>query len=48
MKPLVSVLLCADPVVPDWVERAGRVAATEVRDLLLVLQGIPESAKEPL
>ncbi|NGY62280.1 alkaline phosphatase family protein [Lentzea sp. NEAU-D13] len=35
------VLLCSDPVVPRSVERTGRITATEVRTLLLELQGIP-------
>jgi predicted AlkP superfamily pyrophosphatase or phosphodiesterase len=35
------VLLCSDPEVPGSVERTGRIAATEVRDFLLELQGIP-------
>lgn len=35
------VLLCSDPVAPRSVERTGRIAATEVRTLLLELQGIP-------
>jgi len=35
------VLLCSDPVMPRSVERTGRIAATEVRNLLLELQGIP-------
>ncbi|MGZ3144755.1 alkaline phosphatase family protein [Lentzea chajnantorensis] len=35
------VLLCSDPAVPPSVERTGRVAATEVRNLLLALQGMP-------
>jgi predicted AlkP superfamily pyrophosphatase or phosphodiesterase len=35
------VLLCSDPVAPRSVERTGRIAATEVRSLLLELQGIP-------
>ncbi|PRX48589.1 putative AlkP superfamily pyrophosphatase or phosphodiesterase [Prauserella shujinwangii] len=39
------VLLCSDPTVPSTVESTGRMAATEVRDLLLTLQGIPEVAK---
>ena len=34
------VLLCSDPVVPRSVERDGRLAATDVRDFLLGLQGI--------
>ncbi|CRK57963.1 FIG01125970: hypothetical protein [Alloactinosynnema sp. L-07] len=38
------VLLCSDPAVPAAVERDGRIAATDVRDLLLDLQGL--SAKE--
>jgi hypothetical protein len=40
------VLLCSSPVVPDEVERTGRLAATDVRDLLLDLQGIPTPVKE--
>ncbi|WP_158848025.1 alkaline phosphatase family protein [Saccharothrix deserti] len=40
------VLLCSNDVVPAAVERAGRIAATDVRDLLLDLQGIP--ATEPV
>ncbi|MFE9750347.1 alkaline phosphatase family protein [Saccharothrix saharensis] len=40
------VLLCSDPRVPDGVDRTGRIDATDVRDLLLALQGIPESRKE--
>ncbi|HVK22302.1 MAG TPA: alkaline phosphatase family protein [Actinokineospora sp.] len=41
------VLLCSDPEVPAAVERDGRIAATDVRDLLLDLQGISlkESAR---
>ncbi|KOV82945.1 phosphodiesterase [Nocardia sp. NRRL S-836] len=35
------VLLCSDPVAPPSVERTGRIAATEVRNLLLELQGMP-------
>ncbi|ANZ43407.1 phosphodiesterase [Lentzea guizhouensis] len=35
------VLLCSDPMAPPSVERTGRVAATEVRNLLLALQGMP-------
>jgi predicted AlkP superfamily pyrophosphatase or phosphodiesterase len=35
------VLLCSDPAVPRSVEHTGRIAATEVRNLLLELQGIP-------
>ncbi|ONI81932.1 alkaline phosphatase family protein [Saccharothrix sp. ALI-22-I] len=35
------VLLCSNPVVPAAVERDGLIAATDVRDLLLDLQGIP-------
>jgi predicted AlkP superfamily pyrophosphatase or phosphodiesterase len=35
------VLLCSDPVAPPSVERTGRIAATEVRNLLLALQGMP-------
>ncbi|SFO88001.1 Predicted pyrophosphatase or phosphodiesterase, AlkP superfamily [Amycolatopsis arida] len=39
------VLLCSDPAVPssleDTVDRTGRLAATDVRDLLLRLQAIP-------
>ncbi len=35
------VLLCSDPVVPAAVERDGRIDATDVRHLLLSLQGIP-------
>jgi predicted AlkP superfamily pyrophosphatase or phosphodiesterase len=35
------VLLCSDPVAPALVEREGRIAATDVRDLLLSLQGLP-------
>ncbi|MEV1113861.1 nucleotide pyrophosphatase/phosphodiesterase family protein [Actinosynnema sp. NPDC049800] len=34
------VLLCSDPAAPDSVERNGRIAATDVRDLLLDLQGL--------
>ena len=36
------VLLCSDPAVPSTVESRGRIEATEVRDLLLKLQGIDE------
>ena len=39
------VLLCSDPAVPSLVESKGRVAATDVRDLLLKLQGIDEGAR---
>jgi predicted AlkP superfamily pyrophosphatase or phosphodiesterase len=35
------VLLCSDPVAPRSVEHTGRISATEVRTLLLELQGIP-------
>lgn len=35
------VLLCSDPVAPRSVEQTGRITATEVRTLLLELQGIP-------
>ncbi|GGU15482.1 alkaline phosphatase family protein [Lentzea flava] len=35
------VLLCSDPVAPRSVERTGRISATDVRTLLLELQGIP-------
>ncbi len=35
------VLLCSDPAAPPSVERTGRIAATEVRNLLLALQGMP-------
>jgi predicted AlkP superfamily pyrophosphatase or phosphodiesterase len=38
------VLLCSDPAAPSTVESKGRIAATEVRDLLLQLQGIREGA----
>ncbi|MCA1186734.1 MULTISPECIES: alkaline phosphatase family protein [unclassified Saccharopolyspora] len=34
------VLLCSDPRVPAAVERTGRLAATDVHDLLLELHGI--------
>ncbi|APU17414.1 MULTISPECIES: alkaline phosphatase family protein [Actinoalloteichus] len=34
------VLLCSDQQVPQQVERDGRLAATDVRDLLLRLQGL--------
>ncbi|WP_093943515.1 alkaline phosphatase family protein [Actinoalloteichus hoggarensis] len=34
------ILLCSDPRVPERVERDGRLAATDVRDLLLSLQGL--------
>lgn len=34
------VLLCSDPAVPAAVERSGRLAATDVHDLVLRLQGI--------
>ncbi|XVS67580.1 alkaline phosphatase family protein [Actinosynnema sp. CA-299493] len=34
------VLLCSDPAAPAAVERTGRIAATDVRDLLLDLQGL--------
>jgi predicted AlkP superfamily pyrophosphatase or phosphodiesterase len=39
------VLLCSDPAVPSTVESRGRIEATEVRDLLLKLQGIDEGAR---
>jgi hypothetical protein len=35
------VLLCSDPVAPRSVEQTGRITATQVRTLLLELQGIP-------
>ncbi|NIJ13419.1 putative AlkP superfamily pyrophosphatase or phosphodiesterase [Saccharomonospora amisosensis] len=38
------VLLCSDPAVPSTVESGGGLAATEVRDLLLQLQGIRQGA----
>ncbi|PXY24446.1 alkaline phosphatase family protein [Prauserella flavalba] len=38
------VLVCSEPVIPSTVESSGRVKATEVRDLLLQLQGIREGA----
>ncbi|MCC8245631.1 nucleotide pyrophosphatase/phosphodiesterase family protein [Saccharothrix luteola] len=39
------VLLCSDPAAPDGVERTGRIAATDVRDLLLDLQGLTAPAR---
>ncbi len=39
------VLLCSDPAVPSAVEATGRLAATDVADLLLYLQGIREEAR---
>jgi predicted AlkP superfamily pyrophosphatase or phosphodiesterase len=36
------VLLCSSPQVPEAVERTGRIAATDVRDLLLDLQGLAD------
>ncbi|WP_253776240.1 alkaline phosphatase family protein [Goodfellowiella coeruleoviolacea] len=41
------VLLCSDPGVPAPVAAGGTVAATQVRDLLLDLQGIPGSSASP-
>ncbi|MBK1786278.1 alkaline phosphatase family protein [Prauserella cavernicola] len=38
------VLLCSDPAIPSTVESSGRMGATDVRDLLLQLQGIREGA----
>lgn len=38
------VLLCSEPEMPSTVERSGRVPATDVRDLLLQVQGIREGA----
>ncbi|EHR49798.1 putative AP superfamily protein [Saccharomonospora marina XMU15] len=38
------VLLCSDPQVPSNVASSGRLEATEVRDLLLQLQGIRQGA----
>lgn len=38
------VLLCSDSETPSTVESRGRLGATEVRDLLLQLQGIREGA----
>ncbi|MEU3271952.1 nucleotide pyrophosphatase/phosphodiesterase family protein [Saccharomonospora sp. NPDC006951] len=38
------VLLCSDPAAPATVESSGRLAGTDVRDLLLHLQGIREEA----
>ncbi|MFI9006056.1 alkaline phosphatase family protein [Actinosynnema sp. NPDC053489] len=40
------VLLCSDPRVPAGVDRTGRIAATDVRDLLLALQGIAVPERE--
>jgi predicted AlkP superfamily pyrophosphatase or phosphodiesterase len=39
------VLLCSDSTIPSAVERDGRIGATEVRDLLLQLQGIETPVK---
>ncbi|SFB58721.1 Predicted pyrophosphatase or phosphodiesterase, AlkP superfamily [Amycolatopsis marina] len=39
------VLLCSDSTIPSNVEKSGRIGATEVRDLLLQLQGITTQAK---
>ncbi|PXY27308.1 alkaline phosphatase family protein [Prauserella muralis] len=38
------VLLCSEPEMPSTVESSGRVPATDVRDLLLQVQGIREGA----
>ncbi|AOS65549.1 alkaline phosphatase family protein [Actinoalloteichus hymeniacidonis] len=38
------VLLCSDSFVPAGVEKNGKLAATEVRDLLLQLQGLEPKA----
>ncbi len=38
------VLLCSDPAAPSAVESTGRIAATDVADLLLQLQGIRKGA----
>jgi hypothetical protein len=38
------MLLCSDPAVPAVVESGGRLAATDVRHLLLQLHGIREDA----
>ncbi|RBM13835.1 alkaline phosphatase family protein [Prauserella sp. PE36] len=38
------VLVCSEPSIPSTVESSGRLQATEVRDLLLQLQGIREGA----
>lgn len=39
------VLLCSDPEVPSAVEASGRLSATDVRQLLLQLQGIREGTQ---
>jgi predicted AlkP superfamily pyrophosphatase or phosphodiesterase len=39
------VLICSDPQLPASVEGSGRVAATEVRDLLLQLQAQPAALR---